>query len=942
MFDQPYNNSLFEADEDQEYKMQRQHLLDLTHVYKDSITNYETFFEGKKVCAVGMPIDEKKFIHDDLKIFGVKVYYNWTYDLSSFDPTILIIGDKSNNYLQDVSKRQEEGFDITVITIDHLYSEINAFYKSDEGKSFIEKYKEEQLQKQEEKERKKQIALSKIANDDYLSTLSLCDASGLSIADDVFHVIGNIPKIEEDEEDFSCLYAYPTNSKEVYELIRKKGGNTNTKETGNISCIVFGDKSPIRVFETFKSKVKFIPYKDFIKWLQSQKTLEKDDYFKNIKLADDGFTKQVQDVNPNELSPFKDVFQIVGTLFETNEDFNEDNYTPRDILYYNIQEKGGYIDKNNEGKATCIIYGYLPPKDAFERRGVKYISYRKFYSWLNSQPKRDPGCYAIKDYYQVSVDSRLRTYQQNLKNEIFEKWSVHFNVMLQLPTGTGKTVLFTSIINDLTQVAGTKILIIAHRTELIDQIDSWLNKYGIEHGIIQSSRPRQLQKNIQIASIQTITNKHNQEVMDQFKADFIIIDEAHHALAESYQLLWNKYPGTWKLGVTATPYRLNHTSFTDLFSELIVSQPMSQFIHEGYLADYIYLADNPNGDMLREIDSIKEKSSTGDYKVRTLMDNLNVDKYIKYIVSCYLQYAKGKRGIVYAITVEHGKNLCQAYQCIGVKAEFIDSTTPKKERAKIIERFRRGEIDIMVNVNIFSEGLDIPAIEFIQMTRPTYSLSMYLQQVGRGLRPTKGNGKCIILDNAGMFEKFGLPSDHRNWSIHFEGIYTNQDADTDRSENRARLFKLSKGDDDAMIQLNGEKDRPSIRKIFAKDNMPEATTSVPKLSSAKPGKTTCKDLDKLPSRKPIVQEAISKKRVEELKEALEDNRRLKKKYGYRIGGRPNNEAEANKHKSKYDIIDIIIWVVAILIVLGVIVFGLGALALGGFFLAAGIIGKQRR
>ncbi|GEM_PF-1847976 len=943
MFDQPYNNSLFEADEDQEYKMQRQHLLDLTHVYKDSITNYETFFEGKKVCAVGMPIDEKKFIHDDLKIFGVKVYYNWTYDLSSFDPTILIIGDKSNDYLQDVSKRQEEGFDITVVTIDHLYSEINAFYKSDEGKSFIEKYKEEQLQKQEEKERKKQIALSKIANDDYLSTLSLCDASGLSIADDVFHVIGNIPKIEEDEEDFSCLYAYPTNSKEVYELIRKKGGNTNTKETGNISCIVFGDKSPIRVFETFKSKVKFIPYKDFIKWLQSQKTLGKDDYFKNIKLADDGFTKQVQDVNPNELSPFKDVFQIVGTLFETNEDFNEDNYTPRDILYYNIQEKGGYIDKNNEGKATCIIYGYLPPKDAFERRGVKYISYRKFYSWLNSQPKRDPGCYAIKDYYQVSVDSRLRTYQQNLKNEIFEKWSVHFNIMLQLPTGTGKTVLFTSIINDLTQVAGTKILIIAHRTELIDQIDSWLNKYGIEHGIIQSSRPRQLQKNIQIASIQTITNKHNQEVMDQFKADFIIIDEAHHALAESYQLLWNKYPGTWKLGVTATPYRLNHTSFTDLFSELIVSQPMSQFIHEGYLADYIYLADNPNGDMLREIDSIKEKSSTGDYKVRTLMDNLNVDKYIKYIVSCYLQYAKGKRGIVYAITVEHGKNLCQAYQCIGVKAEFIDSTTPKKERAKIIERFRRGEIDIMVNVNIFSEGLDIPAIEFIQMTRPTYSLSMYLQQVGRGLRPTKGNGKCIILDNAGMFEKFGLPSDHRNWSIHFEGIYTNQDADTDRSENRARLFKLSKGDDDAMIQLNGgENESSSFRKIFAKDNTSKTTTSVPELSSAQPNKPASKDLDNLPSRKPIVQEAISKKRVEELKEALEDNRRLKKKYGYRIGGRPNNEAEANKHKSKYDIIDIIIWVVAILIVLGVIVFGLGALALGGFFLAAGIIGKQRR
>lgn len=941
---EPYMESPLGSDEDQEYKMQQEHLLVLTHAYKDRIENFMAFFERKNVYAVGMPVDEKKSLQEDLNPFGVKVYYDWSYSISSLNPTILIVGGKCNGYLNDVRKLQNQGITIIVITIDHLYSELDNFFKSDEGKSFLLTYNQNQLLKQKEKEKKRQIALSKIANENYLSVLPVCNTSRLSIAEDVFHVIGNIPKIESREDELSYLYTYPTNSKEVYALIRKKGGKTNTKETGNISCIIFGDKSPIRVFEVFRSKVKFIPYQDFIKWLQLQKTLEKDENYQDSKLADANYLKQVQDVNPDGLSPFNDVFQIVGTLFETYQDFDDDINTPRDILYYKIQEKGCFIDKTNDGKTTCIIYGYLPPKDVFGKEGIKYISYRKFYLWLNSQPQRDPGCYAIKDFYQSSVDSRLHPYQQSLKKEIFEKWSYHFNIMLQLPTGTGKTVLFTSIINDLTQVVGTRILIIAHRTELIDQIDRWLSRYSIEHGIIQASRPRQLEKNIQIASIQTITNKHNQDVMDEFKADFIIIDEAHHALADSYQLLWSKYPRTWKLGVTATPYRLNHTSFSELFSELIVSQPMDQFIQEGYLADYIYLADNPNGDMLRVIDSIKEKSSTGDYKVKTLMDNLNVDRYIKYIVSCYLQYAKGKRGIVYAISVEHGKNLCQAFQSIGVNTEFIDSTTPKEERAKIIDRFRMGEIDIMVNVNIFSEGLDIPAIEFIQMTRPTYSLSMYLQQVGRGLRPTKGNGKCIILDNAGMFEKFGLPSDYRDWHQHFEGDYTNQDADMDRSANRGKLISLSKGHNEAMIQLNTEKRRSSIGNLINRNIRSSSSAIASEESQVWTTLDANKDLDNLPSRKPVVQEIISKEHIEDLIETLEDNRSLKKRYRNRGYESPNNENETatNNLKRKFDIFDIISLGLAILIVVGVIVFGLGALALGALPIATGIIGKRRR
>lgn len=338
----------------------------------------------------------------------------------------------------------------------------------------------------------------------------------------------------------------------------------------------------------------------------------------------------------------------------------------------------------------------------------------------------DKDASIFREKYKPSFDATLRPYQQHLKEEIFEGWQFYYELMLQLPTGTGKTVLFSSIIKDLAAVPNTKILIIAHRKELVEQISTWLDRFQVEHGVIISGRKKNLDNSIQVASIQTYSNKANQALMDSFSPDFIIIDEAHHTVAQTYQSLWSKYPKAWKLGVTATPYRLSHDPFRSLYSCLITSPSMKDFISHGYLSEYVYMVDNPNGDMSKAIDDIKQKSNTGDYVVSTLLKKLNVDKYVKYAVACYLRYAKDKKGIVYAISVEHGKNLCNAYESVGVSAEFIDSKTPKKEREEIVDRFRRGETKIMVNCNIFSEGFDCPDIEFIQMIRPTYSLSMFM------------------------------------------------------------------------------------------------------------------------------------------------------------------------------------------------------------------------
>ena len=177
-----------------------------------------------------------------------------------------------------------------------------------------------------------------------------------------------------------------------------------------------------------------------------------------------------------------------------------------------------------------------------------------------------------------ATDDTLRPYQQKAKKEIFKSWDRVDSVMFQMPTGTGKTRLFTSIINDINKFSiqqreAVKILIIAHRTELIDQISESLGKYKVAHGIIAGSRKKEenFKLPVQVASIQTLTNIYNIGKAEKLNAQFVIIDEAHHALASAYKRLWKMYPNAKYLGVTATPWRMNHQGFTDLFDTLSIA-----------------------------------------------------------------------------------------------------------------------------------------------------------------------------------------------------------------------------------------------------------------------------------------------------------------------------------------------------------------------------------
>lgn len=373
----------------------------------------------------------------------------------------------------------------------------------------------------------------------------------------------------------------------------------------------------------------------------------------------------------------------------------------------------------------------------------------------------------------IQDNTVLRPHQIEAKAKIFEAWTKYDSVMLQMPTGTGKTYLFTSLINDIINTyklahKDIKILIVAHRTELLDQISATLNKFGISHGFIQGAREQYLWKRVQVGSIMSLLTDKNYYNVCRLKFDYIIVDEAHHSLADTYIRLFGLFPNAKKLGVTATPWRLNHESFLSLYQYLIVSPQISWFINNNLLSDFDYVSIKQDSEVQRLIDK-SEVASTGDFSNVDLDNTFNNQRIRSKLYESYLQFANGRKGIIYAINKCHAAKIAELYSSHGVKAVAIDCDTPRDVRQEMITAFKNGEISVLVNVDIFTEGFDCPDVNFIQLARPTKSLSLYLQQVGRGLRIVEGKEKTIILDNVGLYNYFGLPDANRKWQYHFEG-----------------------------------------------------------------------------------------------------------------------------------------------------------------------------
>ncbi|MFQ9404567.1 MAG: DEAD/DEAH box helicase [Segatella copri] len=304
---------------------------------------------------------------------------------------------------------------------------------------------------------------------------------------------------------------------------------------------------------------------------------------------------------------------------------------------------------------------------------------------------------------------------------------------------------------------------------------------------------------IKAVSIQWLS-KHYDEIEEE--PGMIVIDEAHHALAKTYKGMWDRFPKAKFLGLTATPCRLNGKGFTDLFDVLVQSWSVPEFISKGRLATYDFVSIKSDGVTQRLIDSLQKRGADGDYQNKEMDMLLNKKPSIERLYQSLEEFGKDRKGIVYAINISHAQKITKLYQENGVKAIAIDSKTPATERQQDIEAFKKGDIQVLVNVDIFSEGFDCPDVEFVQLARPTLSLAKYLQMVGRGLRVAKGKKNCVIIDNVGLYRVFGLPSQVWNWNAMFEGKLT---VGKRKETPKDREFFLMNGEqDDIQIHPDSE------------------------------------------------------------------------------------------------------------------------------------------
>ena len=391
---------------------------------------------------------------------------------------------------------------------------------------------------------------------------------------------------------------------------------------------------------------------------------------------------------------------------------------------------------------------------------------------------------------------KLYDYQEDMKGRIEGELRLHRSVMAQMPTGTGKTYLLTAVIDSfVSNNPMEKVWIVAHRRELVSQIDETVRK---SHSYF-ASNTSSLLSSVKAMSIQWLM-RHYDEIEEE--PGMIVIDEAHHALAKTYKEMWERFPNAKFLGLTATPCRLNGKGFTDLFDILVQSWSVPEFISKGRLATYDFVSIKSDGMTQRLIDSLQKRGADGDYQNKEMDMLLNKKPTIERLYQSLEEFGKDRKGIVYAINISHAQKITKLYQENGVKAIAIDSKTPATERQQDIEAFKKGDIQVLVNVDIFSEGFDCPDVEFVQLARPTLSLAKYLQMVGRGLRVAKGKKNCVIIDNVGLYRVFGLPSQVWNWNAMFEGklkVGKRKEIPKDRE-----FFLMNQKQDDIQIHPDSE------------------------------------------------------------------------------------------------------------------------------------------
>ena len=349
----------------------------------------------------------------------------------------------------------------------------------------------------------------------------------------------------------------------------------------------------------------------------------------------------------------------------------------------------------------------------------------------------------------------LRDFQANDVQRIREAVVRSNSVVYVAPTGSGKTVVGTTIANGAT-TKGNKVLFLVHRRELVKQaVDTMYEAMpGVQLGVIAAGWPELPWAPLQVAMVQSIARRPHL----RFKPKVILIDECHHVRAATWEKVLAMYADAKLVGLTATPERLDGKGLGHHFAEMVLGPNILELVDMGFLAPTRVLR-IPSSMMMDGVRTDRH----GEYRQDDVREKVT-DAVIADAVSAYMRYAKGRRAIFFGVHRDHSKRVCAGLRELGVRAEHVDGDDPTARRDRIMNEFKTGGVDVVGNVQLVDEGFDAPACEVIMQGAPTTSVTRYLQQAGRAMRP--GVGKtALVLDLAGNSHALGLPSDVRSWSL---------------------------------------------------------------------------------------------------------------------------------------------------------------------------------
>lgn len=354
----------------------------------------------------------------------------------------------------------------------------------------------------------------------------------------------------------------------------------------------------------------------------------------------------------------------------------------------------------------------------------------------------------LRDYQREGVESIRAAYREGRRA-----------VCYALSTGGGKTIIFSHIA-EMSANKGTRILIVAHRRELVQQTSRSLDTLGISHGVIKAGQYPE-NAGVWVASAQTLVRRLDSD--HRYDADLIIVDEAHHLVeGNTWGAIVDAYPQARLLGVTATPERLDGKGLGKgqggYFDSLILGPAMRTLIDRGYLSDYVVYAPS-------SIDRSALHTRAGDFVVSEMDEMMRNKAIVGNAIDHYRKYANGLPAIAFCCTIAHAEQVAETFRLAGYRSQCLSANTPAAVRDYLIQALGAGEIDVLTNCQVVSEGTDIPVVGAAILLRPTQSLTMHLQMIGRVLRPYEGKQRAIILDHVGNTQALGLPCEEREWSL---------------------------------------------------------------------------------------------------------------------------------------------------------------------------------